>query len=106
MLLEGHKPINLRPERWPIDLQFALRALDPDSRTGGIEAVGVSGDAEAGESDALGGVLAFAGRGGEVEQHGGFFVGAGGVLIHQGQDLGGFAVCLREGVVEGLEDPG
>ena len=44
--------------------------------------------------------------GGEIEQDGRLLVGARGVFIHHGEDLGRLALRGREGVVDGLEDPG
>ena len=89
-------------------MDLAFRALDAYSRFSAIEAVRVGGDAEAGESDAVSGVCAVAaGGGGEGEEHGGVFVGAGGgVFVHSGEDGGGFAVGGGDGVVERLEAPG
>ena len=53
----------------------------------------------------MGGVGAARG-GGEGEEDGGFFVGAGGVSFDGGEDGGGLAVRGWDGVVEGLEAPG
>ena len=52
----------------------------------------------------MSGVLAVWG-GGEGENHGGFFVGAGGVSFNGGGDGWGFALRGGDGVVEGLETP-
>ena len=92
-----------------IDCDFAFCALDADGRSGGIAAVWVSGDAEVCKSDTVGGWGGgmTAGCGGEVENHGGHFVGAGRGVGGDGRDDGGgFAERWRERVVEDLEDPG
>ena len=93
-----------RAESRTRDLDFAFCALNADRGTGCVVPVWVGGDAEVCESNAMGGVRAVGG-GGEGEDHGGFLVGAGGVLFDGGGDGGGFAVGGRDGVVEGLETP-
>ena len=45
------------------------------------------------------------GGGGEGEDHGGLFVGAGGVFFDGGGHDGGFALGGGDGVIEGLETP-
>ena len=52
----------------------------------------------------MSGVLAVWG-GGEGEDHGGLFVGAGGVFFDGGGDGWRFALRGGDGVVEGLETP-
>lgn len=76
-----------------------------DGGFGGVEAIRVGRDAEVGEGDAVGGMCA-AGGGGEGEQDGSVFVGAGGVFLDGCEDGGGFAVGGGDDVVEGLEAPG
>lgn len=94
--------------RWPksrsTNLDFAFSALNADRRAGCVVPIGVGSDAEVCESDAVGGVRAVGG-GGEGEDHGGFFVGAGGVFFDGGGYGGGFALGGGDGVVEGLETP-
>ena len=93
-----------RSKSRPTNLYFAFCALDADRGTGRVVPVWVGGDAEVCESDAVGGVGAVGG-GGEGQDHGGFFVGAGGVFFDGGGYGGGFALRGGDGVVEGLETP-
>ena len=86
------------------NLDFALCALDTDSGAGCVVSVWVGSDAEICERDAVS-VVRAVGGGGEGEDHGGFFVGAGGVFFDGGCYGGGFAVGGGDGVVEGLETP-
>ena len=103
--------ILLRPERRAYNLNLALCSLDADGRTIGYFAVGVRRHPDVGHGD--GGRLAWVGLvgrrcGWEAEEDGGCFVGSGEMVKgHVGGDGGGgFTLVAREGVVEGLEDPG
>ena len=90
-----------------VDLDLAFGALDADCRPRGAARVGVGRDADGCCCDALG-VRRAGGAGGEGEEDGGSFVGAGlWVFGYEALDGGrGFAVRGRERVVEGLEEPG
>ena len=77
-----------RSESGTVDLDLAEGALDADAGSCCVEAVGIRGDAQVCEGYAVGAVLravggadgSGAGSGGEGEDHGGHFVGAGGVV--------------------------
>ena len=86
------------------DLDFTLVALDADGWASAAFAVGVRGCAESGGSNAVGIATELRGTG-EGDQHGGHFVGAGGVLLEGGNNGGCLACGFGLGEVEGLEDP-
>lgn len=89
-------------ERGTHDLNLALGALDADGRASAVLAVGVGRNLDRGGGDTSSLVL------GEVAEHARRLVGAGPVLVHDGEDLGGLLLAFGFGlyVIQRLEYPG